>query len=99
MNGSVPMQFRSSRRRWLRASRGLSPATSWDTQPRSSPRSERCIGASPAVVTNAGIAAVLIATVQAEHGGYSPAAARRLVDVLIGGATGLAVLVLLPSHI
>ena len=56
------------------------------------------LGASPAVVTNAGIAAVLIATVQAAHGFYSPAAARRLVDVLIGGATSLAVLVLLPAH-
>jgi uncharacterized membrane protein YgaE (UPF0421/DUF939 family) len=56
------------------------------------------LGASPAVVTNAGIAAVLIATVQPAHGFYSPAAARRLVDVLIGGATSLAVLVLLPAH-
>ena len=56
------------------------------------------LGASPAVVTNAGIAAVLIATVQPPHGFYSPAAARRLVDVLIGGATSLAVLVLLPAH-
>ena len=56
------------------------------------------LGASPAVVTNTGIAAVLIATVQAAHGFYSPAAARRLVDVLIGGATSLAVLVLLPAH-
>lgn len=56
------------------------------------------LGASPAVVTNAGIAAVLIATVQRAHGFYSPAVARRLVDVLIGGATSLAVLVLLPAH-
>ena len=56
------------------------------------------LGASPAVATNAGIAAVLIATVQPAHGFYSPAAARRLVDVLIGGATSLAVLVLLPAH-
>ena len=56
------------------------------------------LGASPAAVTNAGIAAVLIATVQPAHGFYSPAAARRLVDVLIGGATSLAVLVLLPAH-
>jgi uncharacterized membrane protein YgaE (UPF0421/DUF939 family) len=56
------------------------------------------LGASPAVVTNAGVAAVLIATVQPAHGFYSPAAARRLVDVLIGGATSLAVLVLLPAH-
>ena len=56
------------------------------------------LGASPAVVTNAGIAAVLIATVQPAHGFYSPAAAQRLVDVLIGGATSLAVLVLLPAH-
>jgi uncharacterized membrane protein YgaE (UPF0421/DUF939 family) len=56
------------------------------------------LGASPAVVTNAGIAAVLIATVQPAHGFYSPAAARRLVDVLIGGATSLSVLVLVPAH-
>jgi len=56
------------------------------------------LGASPAVVTNAGIAAVLIATVQPPHGFYSPAAAQRLVDVLIGGATSLTVLVLLPAH-
>lgn len=56
------------------------------------------LGASPAVVTNAGIAAVLIATVQPAHGFYSPTAARGLVDVLIGGATSLAVLVLLPAH-
>ncbi len=56
------------------------------------------LGASPAVVTNAGVAPVLIATVQPPHGFYSQAAARRLVDVLIGGAMSLAVLVLLPAH-
>jgi hypothetical protein len=38
------------------------------------------------------------AAVQPPHGFYSPAAARRLVDVLIGGATSLAVLILLPAH-
>lgn len=54
--------------------------------------------ASPAVVTNAGIAAVLIATIQPPHALYSQGAAQRLVDVLVGGATSLAVLVLMPAH-
>jgi hypothetical protein len=56
------------------------------------------LGASPAVVTNAGIAAVLIATVEPPHGFYSAAAAHRLVDVLIGGATSLVVLAVIPAH-
>jgi uncharacterized membrane protein YgaE (UPF0421/DUF939 family) len=55
------------------------------------------LGAGPTLVTNAGTAAILIATVQAPHGIYSGAAVGRLVDVLIGGGASLAMSVVLPS--
>jgi uncharacterized membrane protein YgaE (UPF0421/DUF939 family) len=56
------------------------------------------LGAGPTLVTNAGIAGVLIATVQAPHGIYSSAGVGRLFDVLIGGGASLAMSVVLPSH-
>jgi hypothetical protein len=56
------------------------------------------LGAGPTMVTNAGTAGVLIATVQAPHGIYSSAGVGRLVDVLIGGGASLLMSVVLPSH-
>jgi uncharacterized membrane protein YgaE (UPF0421/DUF939 family) len=56
------------------------------------------LGASPMLVTQAGIAAVLVATIQPPHGIYSSAGVQRLVDVLAGGGAATAVSVLLPAH-
>jgi uncharacterized membrane protein YgaE (UPF0421/DUF939 family) len=56
------------------------------------------LGAGPTLATHAGIAGVLIATVQAPHGIYSSAGVSRLVDVLIGGGASLTMSVVLPSH-
>jgi uncharacterized membrane protein YgaE (UPF0421/DUF939 family) len=56
------------------------------------------IGAGPAVVTQAGTASVLIATIQPPTGLYSALAAQRFVDVLIGGGVGLAIALALPRN-
>ena len=56
------------------------------------------LGASPMLVTQAGTAAVLIATIEPPHGIYSSAGVQRLVDVLVGGGAAIAVSVLLPAH-
>ena len=56
------------------------------------------LGAGPGIVAQAGIASVLIATVQPPHGLYSALASERLVDILVGGGVGLAMSVLLPAN-
>jgi uncharacterized membrane protein YgaE (UPF0421/DUF939 family) len=49
------------------------------------------LGGGPGVVTQAGIAGVLIATIQPPHGIFGGLAASRFIDVVVGGCTGLAV--------
>ncbi|NEE03594.1 FUSC family protein [Phytoactinopolyspora halotolerans] len=56
------------------------------------------LGAGPMVVTQAGVASVLIATIEPPDGLYSSLANQRLVDVLIGGGFGLAASFILPRH-
>ncbi|HME04326.1 MAG TPA: FUSC family protein [Solirubrobacteraceae bacterium] len=56
------------------------------------------LGGSPTLVTNAGVAGVLIATIQPPHGLYSTAAVGRLVDVMVGGGVSLCIAVALPVH-
>ncbi len=56
------------------------------------------LGAAPGVVAQAGIASVLIATVQPPHELYSALASERLVDILVGGGVGLALSVVLPAN-
>ncbi len=49
------------------------------------------LGGGQGAVTQAGIAGVLIATIQPPHGIFGGVAASRLVDVVVGGSTGLVV--------
>ncbi len=56
------------------------------------------LGADAMLITQAGIAAVLIATIEPPRGIYSPLAGERLIDVLVGGACGLAATIVLPLH-
>jgi hypothetical protein len=51
------------------------------------------------VVTQAGTASVLIATIQPPKGLYSALAAQRFVDVLIGGSVGLVISIALPRSL
>ncbi|MGH3729449.1 MAG: FUSC family protein [Micromonosporaceae bacterium] len=56
------------------------------------------LGANPQVVSQATIAAVLIATVQPPEGVISGLASERLLDILIGCGVGLAASLVLPAH-
>ncbi len=56
------------------------------------------LGAGPLLITQAGVAGVLIATIEPPEGLYSSMANQRLVDVLIGGGIGLAASFILPRH-
>ncbi|WP_158542997.1 FUSC family protein [Phytoactinopolyspora halophila] len=56
------------------------------------------LGAPPMLVTQAGVASVLIATIEPPDGLYSSLANQRLIDVLIGGGVGLVASFTLPRH-
>lgn len=56
------------------------------------------LGGAPGIVAQAGVASVLIATVQPPEGLYSALASDRLIDILVGGGVGLAMSVVLPAN-
>ena len=56
------------------------------------------LGAEAGVVTQAGIASALIATVEPPHGLYNTVAVDRLIDILVGGGVGVAASVLLRPN-
>ena len=56
------------------------------------------LGADAGVVTQAGIASALIATIEPPHGLYNTVAVDRLIDILVGGGVGVAASVLLRPN-
>ena len=56
------------------------------------------LGADVGVVTQAGIASALIATIEPPHGLYNTVAVNRLIDILVGGGVGVAASVLLRPN-
>lgn len=56
------------------------------------------LGAEAGVVTQAGIASALIATIEPPRGLYDTVAVQRLIDILVGGAVGVAASVLLRAN-
>ena len=56
------------------------------------------LGADASVVTQAGIASALIATIEPPHGLYDNLAVDRLIDILVGGGVGVAASVLLRPN-
>jgi uncharacterized membrane protein YgaE (UPF0421/DUF939 family) len=56
------------------------------------------LGAEAGVVTQAGIASALIATIEPPHGLYNTVAVDRLIDILVGGAVAIAASALLRPN-
>lgn len=56
------------------------------------------LGAEVGVVTQAGIASALIATIEPPHGLYNTVAVDRLIDIVVGGGVGIAASVLLRPN-